>query len=169
MVSYRLEYPSKGGDFARLGARGMEQGKTQVSSALSYIVRWLIIGPSDKNNALIQPDYHSLLHQLGRFEEPGAPPPLQILSSFFATLSKSDDPKSKLVLSTAPASFNVLFNPQDLTYKTENWVDVWANMLKLLSGDSLQEYEVQLASLVDLVVAGIQRSQASSTNPKKVS
>ncbi|WVO20507.1 uncharacterized protein IAS62_001804 [Cryptococcus decagattii] len=128
---------------------------------------WNRAKPNDENNALIQPDYHRLLLQLGHFEEPGAPPPLQILSSFFATLSKFDDPNSKLVLSTAPASFNVLFNPQDLTYKTENWVDVWANMLKLLSGDSLQEYEVQLASLVDLVVAGIQRSQASSTNLKK--
>lgn len=97
------------------------------------------------------------------------PPPLQILSSFIDTLLKSDDPKSKLVLSIAPASFKVLFDPQDLTYKAENWVDVWANMLKLLSRDSLQGYEVQLSNLVDLVTAGIQRSQASSTNPKKVS
>lgn len=42
-------------------------------------------------------------------------------------------------------------------------------MLKLLSGDSLQEYEVQVSNLVDLVAAGIQHSQASGTNPKKVS
>ncbi|OXB39545.1 hypothetical protein LQV05_000603 [Cryptococcus neoformans] len=128
---------------------------------------WNRAKPNDENNALVQPDYHSLLLQLGHFEEHGVPPPLQILSSFFDTLLKSDDPKSKLVLSIAPASFKVLFDPQDMTYKAENWVDVWANMLKLLSRDSLQEYEVQLSNLVDLVTAGIQRSQASSTNPKK--
>ncbi|WVO17439.1 hypothetical protein L204_105131 [Cryptococcus depauperatus] len=120
----------------------------------------------DKNNALVHPDYHRLISNLKNDNVLQSPPPLQILSTFFSSLSLAD---SWTVVPLAAQSFSTLFDPQDLSYKVEDWVEVWISLLKYLcTRESKGAARSPLSHLVAMVAAGIDCSQTSGSSKKTV-
>ncbi|WVQ70668.1 hypothetical protein IAR50_000190 [Cryptococcus sp. DSM 104548] len=127
---------------------------------------WSKAKPNNHNNTILKPEYHDLLLEVGKTHELASPAPLQILSTFFASLQQNENTLS--LLKSAEKSFAAIFNPQEITYKTESWVDAWTSLVKFLSlQTSSAKQKTYIANIAGLIASGIERSQYSNTSAKK--
>nr|XP_031859513.1 uncharacterized protein CI109_004975 [Kwoniella shandongensis]KAA5526585.1 hypothetical protein CI109_004975 [Kwoniella shandongensis] len=89
---------------------------------------WVVETWSRAGATLLQPDYHRLLLETNPHTSIPSIAPLQLISTFFTTLST----EPPFLFNLAADSFSNLFRP-DGVHKAEAWVDVWATMMKYLS------------------------------------
>ncbi|ODN82921.1 hypothetical protein L202_01169 [Cryptococcus amylolentus CBS 6039] len=127
---------------------------------------WSKARANNNNNAILKTEYHSLLLRVGKTHDLASPAPLQILSTFFSSLQQNENTVS--LLRSAAKSFAAIFDPQEITYKTESWVDAWTSLVQFLSLPSFSaQQNAPISTIAGLIASGIERSQYSNTSAKK--